>query len=100
MASAATTSIGLPATTAAGLPVTYAVVSGPAQVSGDTLTVNGAGTVVIAASQPGNSTYAPFSASETLTVLGTADTPAMQTWTLAIFGSLLALTAIRSLRMG
>ena len=96
--SASTTTISLPATTSSGLPITYAVVSGPAQVSGDTLTINGIGTIVITASQPGNSSYAPFTATETLTVSGTADTPAMQAWMLVLFGSLLALTAVRSLR--
>jgi sugar lactone lactonase YvrE len=41
-----------------GLPLTYSVLSGPATISGSTLTVTGTGTVNIQASQPGNSSYA------------------------------------------
>jgi N-acetylneuraminic acid mutarotase len=50
--------ITLAATASSGLAVTFSVVSGPAKVSGSTLTITGAGTVVVAANQPGNSTYA------------------------------------------
>lgn len=40
------------------LPITYSVVSGPATVAGSTVTLNGtAGTVVVKASQAGNTTY-------------------------------------------
>ncbi len=49
----------LAATASSGLPVTYAVTSGPATVSGSTVTLTGTGTVVIQATQPGNTTYAP-----------------------------------------
>jgi hypothetical protein len=48
----------LDATASSGLTVTYTVVSGPATVSGNTVTLTGAGTVTIRASQSGNSTYA------------------------------------------
>ena len=42
------------------LPIVYSVVSGPATVSGSTLTLNGtAGTVIVKASQAGNATYYP-----------------------------------------
>jgi hypothetical protein len=61
----------LPPTTTAGLTITYAVVSGPAAVSGNTLTLTGAGTVVLQASQAGNGAYAPISATQTLTVTQT-----------------------------
>lgn len=37
-----------------GLPITFSIASGPASVSGNTLTVTGAGTVVVAANQAGN----------------------------------------------
>ena len=40
------------------LPVAYEVVSGPATVSGNLLTLTGGGTVTLRASQPGNATYA------------------------------------------
>lgn len=45
------------ATASSGLPVTYTI-SGPATISGSTVTLNGtAGTVTIVASQAGNATY-------------------------------------------
>ena len=50
--------ITLSATASSGLAVTFSVVSGPATVSGSTLTITGAGTVVVAANQAGNATYA------------------------------------------
>jgi hypothetical protein len=50
--------ITLSATASSGLPVSFSVLSGPATVSGATLSFTGVGTVVVAADQPGNSTYA------------------------------------------
>ncbi len=47
----------LSATADSGLPITYSVVSGPATVSGNTVTFTGTGTVVIRAVQSGNSQY-------------------------------------------
>jgi hypothetical protein len=41
-----------------GNPVVFSVVSGPGSVSGSTLTITGAGTVVVAANQAGNTNYA------------------------------------------
>ncbi|MGC9293360.1 MAG: Ig-like domain repeat protein [Acidobacteriaceae bacterium] len=49
--------IALSATATSGLPVTFSVVSGPGTVSGSTLTITGAGTVVVAANQAGNAEY-------------------------------------------
>ncbi len=50
----------LNAYTSSGLPVTYTLISGPATLSGNTVTLTGApGEVVIKASQPGDSTYGP-----------------------------------------
>jgi DNA/RNA endonuclease G (NUC1) len=50
----------LGATSDSGLPVTYTIVSGPATVSGSTVTLNGtAGSVVVRASQAGNAVYLP-----------------------------------------
>jgi hypothetical protein len=43
---------------ASGNAVVYSVVSGPATISGSTLTITGAGTVVVAANQAGNANYA------------------------------------------
>jgi hypothetical protein len=42
---------------ASGNAVVFSVVSGPATVSGSTLTITGAGTVVVAANQAGNANY-------------------------------------------
>jgi hypothetical protein len=47
----------LNATASSGLTVTYMVTSGPATVSGNTVTLTGAGTVSIQASQAGNTTF-------------------------------------------
>jgi hypothetical protein len=47
----------LTATSSSGLPVVFSVTSGPATVNGNTVTLTGAGTVVIKASQAGNSNY-------------------------------------------
>jgi len=52
------------ATASSGLPVSFSIVSGPATISGSTVSVTGAGTVMIAATQAGN---ASFSASKTVT---------------------------------
>jgi hypothetical protein len=43
---------------ASGNPVTFSLVSGPATLVGSTLSITGAGTVVVAANQAGNATYA------------------------------------------
>ncbi|WP_298239270.1 M14 family zinc carboxypeptidase [uncultured Algibacter sp.] len=48
------------ATASSGLPVSFSIVSGPASVSGNTVTLSGTtGTVTVRASQSGNSTYNP-----------------------------------------
>ena len=84
----------LPANTAAGLTLTYAIVSGPATVSGNTLTLTGTGTVVVMATQAGNGTYAPLSQNETITVsaqslLGATDTPTLPLWGIILLAVLL-----------
>jgi sugar lactone lactonase YvrE len=43
---------------ASGNPVVFSVVSGPGSIAGAVLTITGAGTVVVAANQAGNATYA------------------------------------------
>ncbi|MGA9673560.1 MAG: Ig-like domain repeat protein [Terracidiphilus sp.] len=48
----------LSATATSGLPVVFSVVSGPATLNGNVLTITGAGAVIFAANQPGNSNYA------------------------------------------
>ena len=56
--------ITLSANATSGLSVTFSVVSGPATVTGNTLSITGAGTVVVAANQNGN---ADFSAAPAVT---------------------------------
>jgi hypothetical protein len=63
------TTLTLNATASSGLPVSYTVVSGPGTVSGSTLTITGAGSIVIQASQAGDATYNPATpVSQTLVV--------------------------------
>jgi len=47
------------ATASSGLPVTFSIASGPATIDGNLVTITGAGTVTVRASQTGDSTYAP-----------------------------------------
>ena len=51
--------VTLSATASSGLPVVFTILSGPARVTGATLTITGGGTIVVAADQPGNATFAP-----------------------------------------
>jgi hypothetical protein len=51
--------IALSASASSGLPVTFSVMSGPAALSGSTLTITGTGTIVVAANQAGNASYLP-----------------------------------------
>jgi hypothetical protein len=55
------TPVTLAATSTSGLPVTYTFVSGPGTLSGNTLTITGAGSIVINADQSGSCTYAAAS---------------------------------------
>lgn len=50
--------IALSASSTSGLTVVFSVSSGPASISGSTLTITGAGPVVVAADQSGNANYA------------------------------------------
>lgn len=52
-----TTPITLGGTASSGLTVSYSIQSGPATVSGNSITLTGAGTVVVQANQSGNSNY-------------------------------------------
>ncbi len=49
--------ITLGATANSGLPVSFSLISGPATLSADVVTITGAGDVVVQASQPGNTYY-------------------------------------------
>jgi hypothetical protein len=50
--------VRLKATATSGLPIHYTVLSGPATVAGDRLTLTGTGTVFVRAKQPGNDGFA------------------------------------------
>jgi hypothetical protein len=86
----------------AGLALTYVVLSGPATVTGDTLTLTGTGTVVLQAYQAGNGTYAPLADDSVVTVTASSsppvatDTPLLPGWGLAALGLLLLLIAGRT----
>src|SRR5256885_15592716 len=47
------------ATASSGLPVSFSIESGPATISGSTVHITGAGTVMVRASQAGNGNYNP-----------------------------------------
>ena len=49
----------LSATASSGLPVSYTIISGPATVSGNQVSLTGIGTVTVRASQNGNANYLP-----------------------------------------
>lgn len=53
--------LDLDAVASSGLAVTYTVVSGPATVTGNTLSITGAGEIWVTASQTGNASYNPAS---------------------------------------
>ena len=63
------------ATSASNGAVTYAVVSGPATVSGSTVTTTGTGTVILSASQAASGSYAPATATTNFNVV--AATPSL-----------------------
>ena len=70
--------ITLSATSTSGLAVTFSVASGPAIVSGSTLTITGVGTVVVAANQTGNTNYSAATQetqSIVVNVIGVVATP-------------------------
>ncbi|MEK6336843.1 MAG: DUF2341 domain-containing protein [Acidobacteriota bacterium] len=48
---------GVSGSSSSGLPVSFAIVSGPATISGNTVTITGVGTVTVRASQAGNTNY-------------------------------------------
>ncbi len=86
--------ITLSATANSGLPVTFSVISGPAMVRGGTLTITGAGTVVVAAHQAGNADYTA-AAQVTQTIIVNKDTPSlslMVTPATPTYGTLLTFT--------
>jgi len=47
------------ATASSGLPVSLSILSGPATISGNMVTITGSGTITVRASQPGNGSFNP-----------------------------------------
>ena len=116
--------ITLTATASSNLPVSYTVILGPATISGNVLTITGAGLVDVEADQAGNATYAvatPVDESFTVTSApltvtatnesmvygGTVPTPLTYTYTglvnndpSATFSGSLATTATSSSNVG
>ena len=63
------------ATASSGLAVSFSIVSGPASIAGNTVTLSGAGTVVVRASQAGNGNYnAATAVDQSFTVTAPAPT--------------------------
>lgn len=69
----------LSATSTSGLTVTFNVLSGPGSISGNSLVVTGAGSIMVAANQGGDSNYAP-APQVTQTVVASPATPVVTTW--------------------
>ena len=69
--------VQLTATALSGLPVTYRVVSGPATVAGNLLTLTNAGTVILRAEQAGNPQFLPVSVERSIQV---SKAPQSITW--------------------
>ncbi|MEJ0032230.1 MAG: ELWxxDGT repeat protein [Bacteroidota bacterium] len=62
------TSFTLNATASSGLPVTFSILSGPATISGNTLTITGTGDVHVKATQPGNNDFSAAFSDQMFTV--------------------------------
>ena len=65
-----TAKVVLQATTSSALPVYYQKISGPGNISNDTLYITGAGTIIVKAQQPGDDVYMPaIDIFDTITVI-------------------------------
>jgi len=60
--------VTLTASASSGLPVTFSILSGPATITGNILTITNAGTVTVRAVQAGNSIYAATNVDQSFTV--------------------------------
>jgi sugar lactone lactonase YvrE len=91
------TTAGLTASASSGLRVIYSVVSGPATVSGSTVTYTGVGTVVLEADQYGNGTYAaasPVQVTVAVAMTGSVGTASTATVTIAAAGTVGAISVL------
>ena len=68
-----TGTIPLSATASSGLPVSFSLVSGPATLSGNSLSITGVGNVLVAARQAGNALYQTATPVTNTIVVGRAD---------------------------
>ena len=75
------------------LQVSFSIMSGPASVSNDTITINGGGIVVVRATQAGNGTYNPASADRTFIVQKAAATIALSNLSQVFTGTAKTATA-------
>jgi hypothetical protein len=85
----------LSASSDANLPISFAVLSGPATVTGSNLTITGAGTVVVEASQAGDGNHsAATSVSQSVTVNDAVPPPLAMTGAVtAVYGQSVTLRA-------
>ncbi len=89
--------ISLAATATSGLPIAYAVVAGPASVSGNVLTTTDVGTITVQATQAGNSFYsAATSVTQKFTVSQATQTITFAPVAAQIPGSSITLNATAS----
>jgi len=86
--------ITLSATATSGLTVTFSVVSGPGTITGSTLTITGAGTVVVAANQAGNANYtAATQVTQSITVTQASQTISFTASSPVTYGAPITLSA-------
>src|SRR5208337_4858338 len=87
--------ITLTASATSGWPIAYSIISGPATVAGNVLTITGAGSVVVEADQSGNTDYAAAApVQDTITV---NQEPTSVTWATPapiIYGAALSVTQL------
>jgi hypothetical protein len=70
--------IALQASTTSGLGIAYSLISGPATLNGSTITITGAGTIIIEAGQAGNANY--LAATSVRATLSVAQVTPSITW--------------------
>jgi hypothetical protein len=85
------------ATSTSGLTPSYSIVSGPATISGSTVTITGAGTVVVRASQAGDGNYtAATPVDQSFTVAKATPTLTWATPSAITFGTALSATQLNA----
>jgi hypothetical protein len=77
----------LKATSLSTAPVTYAVVSGPGTLSGTSVTITGAGTIVVSASQAASGDYSPATTTMSVQILPLAAKPVFTAIPAQTFGN-------------